>query len=53
MNAWRPMRAADLPGVEAVAVSYGAHPRKELEALAPLACVNTVAELSSWLERNA
>lgn len=40
-------------GVGAVAVSYGAHPRKELEALAPLACVNTVAELSSWLERNA
>ncbi|RTL47733.1 MAG: HAD family hydrolase [Rhodocyclaceae bacterium] len=39
--------------VEAVAVSYGAHPRAGLEALAPLHCVDSVEELATWLKRNA
>lgn len=39
--------------VNAVAVTYGAHPRKELEALGPLACVDSVADLAAWLRTNA
>ena len=36
-------------GVDAVAVSYGAHTRDALRALAPRACVASVAELRAWL----
>lgn len=39
--------------VSALAVSYGAHPRGGLEALAPLSCVDTVKELAAWLKQNA
>jgi phosphoglycolate phosphatase len=40
-------------GVPAVAVSYGAHPKAHLDALAPLACLQSVGELTRWLTRNA
>jgi len=39
--------------VDAVAVSYGAHPESELRAHAPLACVDSVAALNGWLTQNA
>ena len=40
-------------GVHAVGVSHGAHPRRELVALAPLACVESIDELTRWLIENA
>ena len=40
-------------GVQAVAVSHGAHPRGDLVALAPLACLANIDELTLWLTRNA
>jgi phosphoglycolate phosphatase len=40
-------------GVPAVAVSYGAHAKADLAALGPLACVDSIDELSQWLNRNA
>jgi phosphoglycolate phosphatase len=40
-------------GVQAVAVSHGAHPRGELVALAPLACLENIDELTRWLAQNA
>jgi len=36
-------------GVDAVAVSYGAHGREALVALAPLAAVDSVPDLRDWL----
>jgi phosphoglycolate phosphatase len=36
-------------GTAAIAVSYGAHPRGQLAALAPLAIVESVPELRPWL----
>ena len=39
--------------VDAVAVTYGAHPAAALRACAPLACVDSVAGLGEWLARNA
>jgi phosphoglycolate phosphatase len=47
------MQMAAHAGVPAVAVSYGAHAKGDLEALAPLACLESIDELSSWLTRNA
>ena len=40
-------------GAAALAVAYGAHPRAELEAEAPLHCVGSVAEMAAWLRTNA
>ncbi|HET9700766.1 MAG TPA: HAD-IA family hydrolase [Burkholderiales bacterium] len=40
-------------GVAGLAVAYGAHPRPDLEALAPLATVDSFAELRRWLETHA
>jgi phosphoglycolate phosphatase len=40
-------------GVDAVAVSYGAHPEESLQALAPRACIPSVTELRLWLIANA
>jgi len=40
-------------GVDAVAVTYGAHPADALRALAPRACVASVPELRAWLTTNA
>ncbi len=38
--------------VDAVAVSYGAHPVEALRALEPRGCVASVAELAAWLDEN-
>lgn len=40
-------------GVAAVAVSYGAHDSDELCALKPLACVDSVPALRTWLTQHA
>ena len=40
-------------GVDAVAVTYGAHREDSLLAFAPRACVSTVGELRQWLMTNA
>ncbi len=40
-------------GVDAVAVTYGAHPGDALRAFAPRACVASVGELSQWLTKHA
>lgn len=40
---------AERAGVDAVAVCSGSHPREELLAAAPLACLGGVAELPGWL----
>jgi phosphoglycolate phosphatase len=47
------LRMAASAGVPAVGVSYGAHPRSDLAALDPLACVDDIAELTRWLAQNA
>jgi len=39
--------------VDAVAVTYGAHPEAALRALGPLACVGSVVALHGWLTKNA
>jgi phosphoglycolate phosphatase len=38
--------------VDAVAVTYGAHPESALRALGPRACVASVAELKAWIGRH-
>ncbi len=40
-------------GVAGLAVTYGAHPAEVLDALAPLARLHSVAELTQWLRRQA
>ncbi len=40
-------------GVQSVAVTYGAHPRDQLLALQPLACIDNSEDLRQWLRRNA
>ena len=40
-------------GVDAVAVSYGAHPHESLRTWQPRACVSSVVELRQWLTANA
>jgi phosphoglycolate phosphatase len=40
-------------GVAALGVAYGAHPRRALEAEAPLYCAANVAELAAWLRQQA
>ena len=40
-------------GVASVAAAYGAHPRKQLVALQPLACMDQPRELWHWLQHNA
>jgi phosphoglycolate phosphatase len=39
--------------VTAVGVTFGAHPRQQLEALAPVALVDSTAELDAWLREHA
>lgn len=36
-------------GIDSVAVAFGAHPRQELLAQRPLACVDDFSELETWL----
>jgi len=40
-------------GVASVAAAYGAHPREQLVALNPLACMDQPQELWHWLKHNA
>jgi len=47
------LQMAGHAGVQAVAVSYGAHEKAALAARSPLACVDSIEELSQWLKRNA
>ena len=47
------MAMAQNAGVACVAVAYGAHARTELEPYAPLACVEAISELRSWLLEHA
>lgn len=39
-------------GVAALAVAYGAHPRLDLQAHAPLHCAESVADMAAWLRGN-
>jgi phosphoglycolate phosphatase len=43
------MEMAHNVGADAVAVTYGAHPRERLEAAAPLACLDDIRDLLPWL----
>lgn len=47
------MEMARAAGVDAIAVTYGAHPEGSLRACQPLDCISTVTELQSWLSENA
>lgn len=40
-------------GVASLAVAYGAHPRVQLEAEAPLYCAATLGDMAAWLRANA
>jgi phosphoglycolate phosphatase len=40
-------------GVDAVAVSYGAHPRDVLEEVSSVYCAASVGDLAAWLAENA
>jgi len=46
------LRMAAHAGVRAVAVSHGAHPKRDLVALEPLACLENIDELTQWLAQN-
>ena len=46
------LEMASAAGVDAVAVTYGAHPEHGLRACGPIGCVASVAELAEWLSRN-
>ena len=43
---------AKAAGVDALAVTYGAHPEQGLRACGPLDCVPDVSSLSEWLTKN-
>lgn len=47
------MEMARAAGVDALAVTYGAHPEESLRACRPLRCLSSVAELTQWLRTNA
>ena len=47
------MQMAVNAGVAGIAVSYGAHPRDQLLALQPLACMDNPQDLWQWLRHNA
>ncbi len=47
------LQMAARAGTGAVAVSHGAHSRRDLVALEPLACLAGTQELRQWLARNA
>jgi phosphoglycolate phosphatase len=46
------MEMARAAQVDALAVTYGAHPEDGLRACGPLACFSTVDELQAWLKAN-
>lgn len=47
------LEMARAAGVDALAVSYGAHPEDGLRACGPLGCFSTVPLLQAWLTQNA
>ena len=47
------LEMARAAGVDAVAVSYGAHPEQALRKASPLGCFPTVDSLFRWLKANA
>lgn len=47
------MEMAESAAVRRLGVSYGAHPRENLLKHAPVACVDTFAELHAWLTTQA
>jgi phosphoglycolate phosphatase len=47
------LEMARAAGVDAVAVTYGAHPEDSLRACGPRSCVSTVIGLQQWLTANA
>ena len=47
------LEMARAAGVDAVAVTYGAHPEEGLRACKPLDCFPTVNSLTQWLRANA
>jgi phosphoglycolate phosphatase len=47
------LEMARAAGVDALAVTYGAHREAGLRACGPLGCFSTVRELSEWLKANA
>jgi phosphoglycolate phosphatase len=47
------MEMARAAGVDALAVTYGAHPEEGLRACGPLRCFSSVTELQQWLSTNA
>jgi phosphoglycolate phosphatase len=47
------LEMARAAGVDALAVTYGAHPEEGLRACAPLQCFSSVDELRQWLTTNA
>jgi phosphoglycolate phosphatase len=46
------LQMARAAGVDALAVTYGAHPEPGLRACGPRGCVGSVAELREWLSLN-
>jgi phosphoglycolate phosphatase len=46
------LEMARAAGVDALAVTYGAHPEKGLRACGPLGCFSDVSSLSEWLTKN-
>jgi phosphoglycolate phosphatase len=47
------LEMARAAGVDALAVTYGAHPEAGLRACAPLGCFSSVKELKEWLKTHA
>jgi phosphoglycolate phosphatase len=47
------LEMARAAGVDALAVTYGAHPEEGLRACGPLGCVSSVLQLREWLLTNA
>lgn len=47
------LEMARAAGVDALAVSYGAHSDDSLRACRPVGCVSRVSELAEWLKSNA
>ena len=47
------MEMAKAAGVDALAVTYGAHPEATLRACAPLVCLSSVTQLTEWLRTHA
>jgi phosphoglycolate phosphatase len=45
------LQMASAAGAGAVGVTYGAHPRAQLAALAPLALVDSIEDLGRWMGR--